>query len=163
MAGVQHRKTTRENWLNTKIEGSHEKVRRLEEELTKENINRRTDAHEKGSRVVMTPYKSQIIAANEKFRVRMAKKMRHPEHNLQTQNAAKASVHNIDHEYQKIWNADNWESQQNKLYKPLTGEDYIKHNKKYNMSVNQVGLVELAEENFLKSKQRFSRELSVGM
>jgi hypothetical protein len=45
----------------------------------------------------------------------------------------------------------------------LTGEDYIKHNKKFDMSVNQLGLVELAEENFKQSKQRFGRELSVGM
>ncbi len=135
----------------------------MEEELTKDIINRRTDAREKGSRVVPTAYKSRIIAQNEKMRVRSAYKMRHPEKTLRTLNAAKASVHNIDHEYQKIWNGENWEAQQNKLYEPLTGEDYIKHNKKFDMSVNQLGLVELAEENFKQSKQRFGRMLSVGM
>ena len=138
-------------------------MKQLEDELTKRNINKRTDEFEKGSRVVMTPAKRAIIAHNEKFRLKMARKMRHPERTLRTDNAAKASVHNINREYQKIWNAESWEAQQNKLYQPLTGEDYLKHNKKFNMSVNQVGLIELAEENFLKSKQRFSRVLSVGM
>lgn len=108
---------------------------------------------EKGSRVVMTPAKSQMIAQFERKRKRRVQKMRHPEQTLRTLNAAIAAKGNVDREYERMFKDEADFDELDKIYHKVNKQP----------AVSQLGLFDLAQANFMKSKQRFSRQLLVGV
>lgn len=100
----------------------------------------------------MTPAKARLVAASEKMRIKRAQKMRHPEKNLRTMNSAVAAMNKTRMDYDRVF-------EEEKDYDEL---DKIYHTVNKQPAATQLGIVELAQENFLKSKGRFSRQLLVG-
>lgn len=100
----------------------------------------------------MTPVKARMVAESQKMRVKRAQKVRHPQETLRTMNAAVASMSKAKMDYDKMFEEEADYDELDKIYHTVNKQP----------AATQLGIVELAQENFLKSKGRFSRQLLVG-
>ena len=151
MSGVKHNKTSLSDWGNTKVRGK--RAAELENELSSKIINRKSDAMEKGSRVVMTREKELMVMKYEQMRKKRVQKMRHPQKTLRTMNAARAEFDQTERAYNQMWQEDNDYAKLDKIYHKVNRQP----------AATQEGLVDLAQTNFMKSKQKLGRNVVVGV